>query len=211
MPVKKKDKKIKIKVMRGARPSKQRKEKKANVKQTVNVYTTSTEPYRTDFKDQYRYGLGYGEREQTPFQPVFNYIQPPVQQPIPSMTSSSEIKKVEVEAKPKRTYTKKPVAIGVAVTEGGYKTDFTPSESEGFRQPTRQEESEVLARAKIREIERELRRQPSDNEFLSGNLSPVVTKPRGKPKGTSNKEAQFTQPIGQTDIMSFFGKTSSKE
>lgn len=234
MPVKKKVKKIKLKSMRGARASRPP-TKKPNVKQTVNVYTTRAEPYRTDFRDQYRYGLGNVEREQTPFQPVFNYIQPQM----PSMVS--EPKKVEVEAKPKRTYTKKPVAVGVALAEpslsrqssmGGYESEFfMPSETEVFRQPTRAEESEVLAQRKIKKMEEELLQQPSSPEFFSGNISPVISEPKrkGRPVGSKSKpkevsalttfgflpksagqsagEPQLTSSLTQPDIMSFFGKT----
>jgi hypothetical protein len=221
MPVKKKVKKIKLKAMRGAR-AERAPTKKPNVKQVVNVYTTRAEPYRTDFRDQYRYGLGYVEREQTPFQPVFNYIQPPAQS-----VAKVEEKKVEVkEPKEKRTYKKKPIVVGVPFTEqnvsrqsSGYETDFfMPNETELFRQPTRAEESEVLARKKIREMEQELRNQPSDPEFFTGNVSPTITEPkrRGRPVGSKSKpkaETPFTlpKPVGQTDIMSFFGKTGGSK
>jgi hypothetical protein len=213
MPVKKKVKKIKLKAMRGAR-AERAPTKKPNVKQVVNVYTTRAEPYRTDFRDQYRYGLGYVEREQTPFQPVFNYIQQPAQS-----VAKVEEKKVEVkEPKEKRTYKKKPIVVGVPFTESGYESAFMPSESELFRQPTRAEESEVLARKKIREMEQELRNQPSDPEFFTGNVSPTITEPkrRGRPVGSKSKpkdETPFTlpKPVGQTDIMSFFGKTGGSK
>jgi len=205
MPVKKdlaKQKKLKPKKMRAVRGERARQPaKKPNVKQIVNIYTTKAEPYTTDFKNQFRYGLGFTEREQTPFQPIFNYIQPPVQN-----VAKVEEKKIEItEPKAKRTYKKTPVAVAVA--ESGYESTFMPSEIEAFRQPTREEESEVLARAKIKKMEEELRRQPSDPEFFSGNLSPVITKPRGRPKGSSKKsEEQFKKPIAQADITQFFGK-----
>lgn len=228
MPVKKKVKKIKLKSMRGARAARAA-TKKPNVKQTVNVFTTSTEPYRTDFRDQYRYGLGYVEREQTPFQPVFNYIQPPVQQPVqqpmPSMVSSSEIKKVEVEAKPKRKSTKKPVAIGVVFEEpsfsrqssvGGYESEFfMPSEERAIMLKQKQEKEQMgrIARAYQES-------QESSPEFVSSEMPSVISKPKGKggrPKGSTNKpkeavaqaseKPQFTSTLTQPDIMSFFGKT----
>lgn len=200
MPVKK-DKKLKPKKMRAVRGGRARQaQRKPDVNQVVNVYTDRAQPYTTDFKNQFRYGLGVVEREQTPFQPVFNYIQPPVQS-----VAKVEEKKVEIkEPKAKRAYIKKPIAVGVALAESGYESTFMPSEVEAFRQPTRQEESEVFARAKIKQMEEDLRRQPSDAEFISGNVSPVVTKPRGRPKASS--KAQFTQPIGQADITQFFGK-----
>jgi len=239
MAPKKKDKKIKIRGVRGARATRSP-TKKPNVKQVVNVFTTRAEPYRTDFRDQYRYGLGFTEREQTPFQPVFNYIQPPVQQPVPISDPKKE------EAKPKRTYTKKPVAFGIALAEpslsrqsslGGYESEFfMPSETELFRQPTREEESEVLAQRKIKRMEEEILRQPSSPEFFSGNTSPVITEVKrkgGRPKGSKNKpkgEAtasmltgnmplqfsedeppRFKSTSRQPDIMQFFGKTGVSE
>jgi len=224
MPVKKKVKKIKLKSMRGARAARAS-TKKPNVKQTVNVFTTSTEPYRTDFRDQYRYGLGYTEREQTPFQPVFNYIQPPVQQPVSMPSIVSEPKKVEVEAKPKRKSTKKPVAIGVAFEEpsfsrqssvGGYESEFfMPSEERAIMLKQKQEKEQMgrIARAYQES-------QESSPEFVSSEMPSVISKPKGKggrPKGSTNKpkeavaqaseKPQFTSTLTQPDIMSFFGKT----
>jgi hypothetical protein len=205
MPVKKKVKKIKLKVGRGARASRPP-TKKPNVKQVVNVFTTRAEPYRTDFRDQYRYGLGFTEREQTPFQPVFNYIQPQIP------TKVVEEKKVEItEPKPKRTYRKKPVAIGEPYeplsrqSSTGYESEFMPYETEMERRVIQKqaEEEKRIASA----------RQPSSGEsFFSGELSPVVeTKRRGRPAGSKSKQKEvgtFTlpKPIGQTDISQFFSK-----
>lgn len=206
MPVKKKEKKIKIKVMRGARAARTSKPKKPSVKQIVNVYTTRAEPFRTDFRDQYRYGLGFTEREQTPFQPVFNYIQPQIP------TKVVEEKKVETkESKPKRTYTRKPVAIGVAFEEPlsrqsniGYESEFImPSESEMGRVIRKQGEEERRIAAA---------RQPSSGgEFFSSESSPVIEKRRGRPAGSKSKPKEagtFTvpKPIGQQDISQFFSK-----
>jgi hypothetical protein len=226
MPVKKKVKKIKLKVGRGARASRPP-TKKPNVKQVVNVFTTRAEPFRTDFRDQYRYGLGFTERDQTPFQPVFNYIQPQIP------TKVVEEKKVEItEPKPKRTYRKKPVAIGVSLAEPlsrqsstGYESEFMPFETEMERrviQKQADEEKRIASARTGREyITGDLNpsryatseRQPSSGgEFFSGELSPVVeTKRRGRPAGSKSKPKEvgtFTlpKPIGQTDISQFFSK-----
>jgi hypothetical protein len=199
-PKKKKEKKIKIRGGRGARASRPP-TKKPNVKQVVNVFTTRAEPYRTDFREQ----VGFAQmmqpvREQTPFQPVFNYIQPPVQQAV------EQPKKVEAEAKPKREYKKKPVAFGVALAEptlsrqsslggyeGGYESAFMPSESDMFRQPTRAEEREIFAERKIQRMEQEMqdqmRNMPGSFEFLGGGMSPTMSAGEmPKPKGRGGRK-----------------------
>jgi hypothetical protein len=222
-PKKKKEKKIKLKVGRGARGARQATQKKPNVKQIVNIYTTKNEPVRTDFREQLGYAQLLNQPVQTPFQPVFNYIP----QSVESVAESAP-KKIAViqEEKPKRTYTKKPVAIGVALAEpsfsrqtsigSGYASGFDfPSEGEMFRLPTRAQENEVLAQKKMKALEEELRNQPSAGEFMSGEASPTITevKRRGRPVGSKSKPKATigAQSVGQPDIMSFFGKVGGKE
>jgi hypothetical protein len=218
MPVKK-QKKIKLRAVRGARSSKPP-TKKPSVKQTVNVYTTSTQPYRTDFRDQFRYGLGYVDpiREQTPFQPVFNYIQPPVQAPVPAVMSGEgrstlmqmEPQKKE-EAKPKRKYTKKEKIVAIAElfnepssrkSTGGYESEFMPSEQELERA--------VIAKQKRAEEEfSQAMKSFATRGSSEGDIMPV-TKRRGRPAGSKSKpkESPFDQPppAGQQSIAQFFGK-----
>jgi hypothetical protein len=55
-------KKAKVKKMRAVRGGRARQApKKPNVSQVVNVFTDRAEPYTTDFRNQYRYGLGFAE------------------------------------------------------------------------------------------------------------------------------------------------------
>jgi hypothetical protein len=49
--------KVKVKKVRAVRQPRQP-VKKPSIKQIVNVYTDRQEPYSTDFKNQFRYGLG---------------------------------------------------------------------------------------------------------------------------------------------------------
>ena len=220
MPVKKKQKKIKLRAVRGARSSRPP-TKKPSVKQTVNVYTTTAQPVQRDFREQ----IGFAQmmqpvREQTPFQPVFNYIQPPVQAPVqqPAVMSGEgrstlmqmEPQKKE-EAKPKRKYTKKEKIVAIAElfnepsskqSTGGYQSEFMPSEQELERA--------VIAKQKRAEeqfsqaMERFAPRGSSEGDIMP------VTKRRGRPAGSKSKpkESPFEQapPIGQQDITQFFGK-----
>ena len=189
-PFKKKVKKLKIKGMRAPRAARQPSTKKPNVKQIVNIYTTKSD-LKTDFQRPF----------QNPFEPVFNYVQPVVQPVVqPSVMTPPVVVSRQAEPlvpvplqKEKRKYTRKPVVYGVAV-EGGYESAFMPSERE----------TEILQREKIRKIEEELANRPSDADFMSGDITPKISKPRGRPKKKS--EPQFSQPVGQTDITSFFGK-----
>jgi|VirMetMinimDraft_7_1064189.scaffolds.fasta_scaffold55965_3 hypothetical protein len=225
-PKKKKEKKIKLKVGRGARGARQARQKKPSVKQIVNIYTTKNEPLRTDFREQLGYAQLLNQPVQTPFQPVFNYIPQPVESVAePKIESAPKktvvVQEVDIEEKPKRKYTRKPVAIGVALAEpsfsrqtsigSGYASGFdTPNEREMFRLPSRVEENEVLAQKKLKAMEDELSRQQSAGEFMSGEASPIIpqVKRRGRPVGSKSKpkEAIGAQPVGQPNIMSFFGK-----
>jgi hypothetical protein len=221
MPVKKKVKKIKIKAIRGVRAGKQT-QKKPNVKQTVNVFTTSTEPYRTDFRDQYRYGLGYVEREQTPFQPVFNYIQPPV--PVTQSQLIPQEKKVEIVEPKKKTgrpvgSKNKPVAVATVAeplsrqsSYSGFESDYMPSGAEAFRS---------REQAMTKKLEDEMR-NVTGGGFMSSEASPIIPEQKkrgGRQKGSKNKpkmpteavaqsteEPQFSTTLKQPDIMSFFSK-----
>ena len=194
-PFKKKVKKLKIKGMRAVRAPRQSSTKKPNVKQIVNIYTTKSDLIdRRDYSEAKPFKTDFRQPIQNPFEPVFNYL------PVPSVQPSVAIPPIvhaPVQQKEKRKYTKKPVAIGVAV-EGGYESAFMPSERE----------TEILQREKIRKIDEELARQRSDAEFMSGDISPVILKKKGRPKKKS--EPQFSQPVGQTDISQFFGKDKPK-
>jgi len=96
MPVKK-DKKLKPKKMRAVRGGRARGgEKKPNVNQVVNVYTDRTEPYRMDFKNQFRYGLGYADAQ--PYNPFITQTTQSIQPQ--SLTESLKvIPPKELEAK----------------------------------------------------------------------------------------------------------------
>jgi hypothetical protein len=211
MPAKKKQKKIKLRAVRGARSSRPP-TKKPNIKQTVNVYTTSTQPVQRDFREQ----IGFASmmqpvREQTPFQPVFNYIQPPVQAPVQQPAIMQMEPEKKEEAKPKRKYTKKEKIVAIAEpfnepfsrqSTGGYESEFMPSEQELERA--------VIAKQKRAEeqfsqaMERFAPRGSSEGDM------PVTKRKGGRPVGSKNKpkESPFDQPppIGQQDITQFFGK-----
>lgn len=196
MPAKKKQKKIKIRAVRGARSSRPP-TKKPSVKQTVNVYTTSAQPVQRDFREQ----IGFASmmqpvREQTPFQPVFNYIQPPVQAPV----QQPVVMQTETEAKPKRKYTKKEKTIAIAEPFlGGYESEFMPSE--------RELERAIIA--KQRKEEQRFSEAMKPRASSEGDM-PVTKKKGGRPAGSKNKpkEGPFEQPppLGQQDITQFFGK-----
>lgn len=220
MPEKKKQRKIKLKAVRGARASRPP-TKKPSVKQTVNVFTTSTEPYRTDFRDQFRYGLGYidpiREREQTPFQPVFNYIQPPVQAPAQAPAQAPEVK-------PKRKYTKKERMVAIAEpfiesgmysmprsrqSSGGYETEFMPSEQELERAiiaKQRKEEQRFAQEQFSPEMERFAPRESSAGDM------PITKKKGGRPTGSKNKpKEEQLQQTGVQDVSQFFGKVGGSK
>lgn len=100
MPVKKdlaKQKKLKPKKVRAVRGGRARQApKKPNVNQVVNVYTDRAQPYTTDFKNQFRYGLGFVEPSAyNPFTTqTTQYVQPQ------SITESiKDIPPQELEAK----------------------------------------------------------------------------------------------------------------
>jgi len=213
----KKQKKIKLRAVRGARASRPP-TKKPSVKQTVNVFTTSTEPYRTDFRDQFRYGLGYIDpiREQTPFQPVFNYIQPPVQAPAKAPVQqpavmSDPLMQMQPEVKPKRKYTKKEKMVAIAEpfiesgmysmphsrqSSGGYETEFMPSERELERAIIGKQrmEEEQIARAR---------------ESSAGDM-PITKRRGGRPAGSKNKPREEQLPqTGLQDISQFFGRVGA--
>jgi len=123
MPVKK-DKKLKPKKIRAVRGGRARGgEKKPNVNQVVNVYTDRTEPYRMDFKNQFRYGLGYADAQ--PYNPFTTTTTQSIQPQ--SLTESLKvIPPKELEAK--QVVEQFPVPFGAPKGKG--KNPYE-SESEG--------------------------------------------------------------------------------
>lgn len=130
MPVKKdlaKQKKLKPKKVRANRGGRVRPaQRKPNVNQVVNVYTDRAEPYTTDFKNQFRYGLGVAEAvAYNPFTAQTNQtIQPQ------SLTQSTiNIPPRELEAKQVFQPFKNP--FGTKLTIGEEIRNPYASESEG--------------------------------------------------------------------------------
>jgi hypothetical protein len=115
-------KKAKVKKMRAVRGGRARQApKKPNVNQVVNVFTDRAEPYTTDFRNQYRYGLGFAEYNPFAATTTTQSIQPQ------SLTESIKvIQPKELEAK--QVVEQFPVPFGAPKGKG--KNPYE-SESEG--------------------------------------------------------------------------------
>lgn len=112
MPVKK-DKKPKPKKMRAVRGGRARQaQKKPNVNQVVNVYTDRAQPYTTDFKNQFRYGLGFAEP--TAYNP-FTATTTQTIQPQSLTESVKNIQPKELEAK--QVFQPFPTPFGIPVAK----------------------------------------------------------------------------------------------
>jgi hypothetical protein len=206
LPIEKDKKKTKlkaVKAVRGARGAGGARQatKKPSTSQIVNIFTS--EPVRTDFRQQ----MPLITREQqpivNPFAPVFN-IQQPVQQPLPPSIMKVEETKPIVETKPKRKYTRKPVAVGIPFSSG-YETErpMISRQSSGYMA----EEEDIPITSTT-----------AKGEFIAGTERPIVTEVpksrRGRPAGSKNKpkENPFTLPVpaGQQDITKFLSKTGGE-
>jgi len=222
-----------VRAVRGARPARAQ-TKKPSTKQIVNIYTSSGQdlPFRTDFRQQLLQQPIQGQVPQ--FAPVFN-----IQQPIPPSVMKVEEKKPSVEItepKPKRTYTKKPVVVGIPVSSG-YETERPMMSRQSSGYMTEAEDLPILSttakgefieptgtaflqkqRREMQKLEEEMRRQPSSGEYFVGTERPIVAEvpkaKRGRPAGSKNKpkESPFAQPPppGQQEIMKFFSKTGGE-
>ena len=175
MPVKKdlaKQKKPKPKKMRAVRGGRARQApKKPNVNQVVNVYTDRAQPYTTDFKNQFRYGLGVLEPSAyNPFTTqTTQYVQPQ------SITESiKDIPPQELEAK--QVFQPFPVPFGapkgkIKIGEETKLTDVMRnpyvSESEGSPTPRPPRSDKGKARGSYKE-KQVIEGRNIQNEYVMG-------------------------------------------
>jgi hypothetical protein len=215
LPIEKDKKKTKLKAVKAVRGAggvrgvggARQATKKPSTSQIVNIFTS--EPVRTDFRQQ----MPLITREQqpivNPFAPVFNIQQPfqqPVQQPTPSIMKVEEKKpSVDItEPKPRKKYTRKPVVVGIPVSSG-YESErpMMSRQSSGYMA----EEEDIPITSTT-----------AKGEFIAGTERSIVAEVpksrRGRPAGSKNKpkENPFTLPVpaGQQDITRFLTKSGGE-